>query len=114
MGPGQGLNIGAGAGECVWAATGTKVTVGWQWGLEGAECPCCCRRITWGKYMNCGQTCIAPDYILCEPSIQSQVVENIKATLQVSAEALVLWPLSPRRCQFVTRRPRSRGRAAGE
>ncbi|XP_068766626.1 aldehyde dehydrogenase family 3 member A2 [Struthio camelus] len=24
-----------------------------------------CRRITWGKYMNCGQTCIAPDYILC-------------------------------------------------
>ncbi|KAI6074401.1 Fatty aldehyde dehydrogenase isoform X2 [Aix galericulata] len=41
-----------------------------------------CRRITWGKYMNCGQTCIAPDYILCEPSIQSQVVENIKATLQ--------------------------------
>uniref|UniRef100_G3US35 Aldehyde dehydrogenase n=1 Tax=Meleagris gallopavo TaxID=9103 RepID=G3US35_MELGA len=41
-----------------------------------------CRRITWGKYMNCGQTCIAPDYILCHPSIQSQVVENIKATLQ--------------------------------
>ncbi|NXC42677.1 AL3A2 dehydrogenase, partial [Penelope pileata] len=41
-----------------------------------------CRRITWGKFMNCGQTCIAPDYILCHPSIQSQVVENIKATLQ--------------------------------
>ncbi|KAM6049201.1 aldehyde dehydrogenase family 3 member A2 isoform 1-T4 [Chlamydotis macqueenii] len=41
-----------------------------------------CRRITWGKYMNCGQTCIAPDYILCDASIQSKVVENIKATLQ--------------------------------
>ncbi|NXQ95815.1 AL3A2 dehydrogenase, partial [Sagittarius serpentarius] len=41
-----------------------------------------CRRITWGKYMNCGQTCIAPDYVLCDPSIQSKVVENIKATLQ--------------------------------
>uniref|UniRef100_A0A8C6IVZ0 Aldehyde dehydrogenase n=1 Tax=Melopsittacus undulatus TaxID=13146 RepID=A0A8C6IVZ0_MELUD len=41
-----------------------------------------CRRITWGKYMNCGQTCIAPDYILCNPSIQSSVVENIKASLQ--------------------------------
>ncbi|XP_064324087.1 aldehyde dehydrogenase family 3 member A2 isoform X1 [Phalacrocorax carbo] len=41
-----------------------------------------CRRIAWGKYMNCGQTCIAPDYILCDPSIQSKVVENIKATLQ--------------------------------
>ncbi|NWI26836.1 AL3A2 dehydrogenase, partial [Sula dactylatra] len=41
-----------------------------------------CRRITWGKYLNCGQTCIAPDYILCDPSIQSKVVENIKVTLQ--------------------------------
>ncbi|XP_035416766.1 aldehyde dehydrogenase family 3 member A2-like isoform X2 [Cygnus atratus] len=41
-----------------------------------------CRRIAWGKYVNCGQTCLAPDYVLCEPSIQSQVVEYIKATLQ--------------------------------
>ncbi|XP_054857630.1 aldehyde dehydrogenase family 3 member A2 isoform X2 [Eublepharis macularius] len=40
-----------------------------------------CRRITWGKYMNCGQTCIAPDYILCDPSIEGQVVEAIKKTL---------------------------------
>ncbi|XP_028390231.1 aldehyde dehydrogenase family 3 member A2 isoform X1 [Phyllostomus discolor] len=37
-----------------------------------------CRRIAWGKYMNCGQTCIAPDYILCEPCIQNQVVQKIK------------------------------------
>lgn len=52
------------------------------------------RRITWGKYMNCGQTCIAPDYILCDPSIQSKVVENIKATLKVREESLVLGRLS--------------------
>lgn len=44
--------------------------------------------------MNCGQTCIAPDYILCDPSIQSKVVENIKATLKVREESLVLWRLS--------------------
>ncbi|XP_012679555.2 aldehyde dehydrogenase family 3 member A2-like [Clupea harengus] len=36
-----------------------------------------CRRITWGKYVNCGQTCIAPDYILCEPSIQDRVIDEI-------------------------------------
>ncbi|XP_062408298.1 aldehyde dehydrogenase family 3 member A2-like [Sardina pilchardus] len=36
-----------------------------------------CRRITWGKYVNCGQTCIAPDYILCEPSIQDRVIQEI-------------------------------------
>ncbi|KAG7470516.1 hypothetical protein MATL_G00114680 [Megalops atlanticus] len=41
-----------------------------------------CRRITWGKFANCGQTCIAPDYILCEPSIQDRVVEEIGRTLQ--------------------------------
>ncbi|KAK2828199.1 hypothetical protein Q5P01_019233 [Channa striata] len=41
-----------------------------------------CRRITWGKYSNCGQTCIAPDYILCEPSIQDQVIEEIKKSVK--------------------------------
>ncbi|XP_029026372.1 aldehyde dehydrogenase family 3 member A2-like isoform X2 [Betta splendens] len=41
-----------------------------------------CRRITWGKFVNCGQTCIAPDYILCEPSIQSRVVGEIKKSIK--------------------------------
>ncbi|XP_066534253.1 aldehyde dehydrogenase family 3 member A2 [Hoplias malabaricus] len=41
-----------------------------------------CRRITWGKFTNCGQTCIAPDYILCHPSIQNRVIEEIRMTLQ--------------------------------
>ncbi|XP_025776248.1 fatty aldehyde dehydrogenase isoform X3 [Puma concolor] len=41
-----------------------------------------CRRIAWGKYMNCGQTCIAPDYVLCEPSLQNQVVQKIKETVK--------------------------------
>ncbi|KAM4627827.1 aldehyde dehydrogenase family 3 member A2a [Polymixia lowei] len=41
-----------------------------------------CRRITWGKFVNCGQTCIAPDYILCEPCIQSQVIEEIRKSIK--------------------------------
>ncbi|XP_061074256.1 aldehyde dehydrogenase family 3 member A2-like [Conger conger] len=41
-----------------------------------------CRRIAWGKFTNCGQTCIAPDYILCEPSIQATVVEEIRKSVQ--------------------------------
>ncbi|XP_030632991.1 aldehyde dehydrogenase family 3 member A2 [Chanos chanos] len=41
-----------------------------------------CRRVTWGKYANCGQTCIAPDYVLCDPGIQDQVIEGIRQTLQ--------------------------------
>lgn len=37
--------------------------------------------------MNSGQTCAAPDYILCDPSIQSQIVEKLKKSLKVSAGA---------------------------
>lgn len=42
------------------------------------------RRIAWGKFMNSGQTCVAPDYILCDPSIQNQIVEKLKKSLNVS------------------------------
>ncbi|KAM8818950.1 aldehyde dehydrogenase, dimeric NADP-preferring-like [Rhynchonycteris naso] len=46
-----------------------------------------CRRIAWGKFMNSGQTCVAPDYILCDPSIQNQVVEKlIKAVKEFYGE----------------------------
>lgn len=41
-----------------------------------------CRRIAWGKYTNCGQTCIAPDYILCDPSIQDRVIEEIRKSVK--------------------------------
>ncbi|XP_037022245.2 aldehyde dehydrogenase, dimeric NADP-preferring isoform X2 [Artibeus jamaicensis] len=41
-----------------------------------------CRRIAWGKYMNSGQTCVAPDYILCDPSIQNQLVEKLKKSVK--------------------------------
>ncbi|MFN8135761.1 MAG: aldehyde dehydrogenase family protein [Bacteroidales bacterium] len=31
---------------------------------ETANIPLAARRIVWGKFINCGQTCIAPDYVL--------------------------------------------------
>lgn len=39
------------------------------------------KRILWGKLMNLGQTCIAPDYILCNKEIQGQVIEAAKKIL---------------------------------
>ena len=37
------------------------------------------KRIVFGKFLNCGQTCVAPDYILCERSIKDAfVAEAIK------------------------------------
>ena len=35
------------------------------------------KRIVFGKYLNCGQTCVAPDYILCHESVKEQLVEEI-------------------------------------
>ena len=31
------------------------------------------RRIVFGKFLNCGQTCVAPDYLLCDESIAAQL-----------------------------------------
>ncbi|WP_312343083.1 aldehyde dehydrogenase [Chryseobacterium binzhouense] len=35
------------------------------------------KRIVWGKFLNAGQTCVAPDYLLVEESIQEQFVETL-------------------------------------
>lgn len=34
------------------------------------------KRILWGKFANCGQTCVAPDYILCSKEIQEKFVHQ--------------------------------------
>ncbi|KAF6216197.1 hypothetical protein GE061_000537 [Apolygus lucorum] len=39
-------------------------------------------RILWGKLANAGQTCIAPDYILCTPDVQDDFIKAAKETLQ--------------------------------
>lgn len=35
------------------------------------------KRIVFGKYLNCGQTCVAPDYILCHESVKDQLIQEI-------------------------------------
>ena len=35
------------------------------------------KRIIWSKYINCGQTCIAPDYLVVQKSIKSILVNNL-------------------------------------
>lgn len=36
------------------------------------------KRIVFGKFLNCGQTCVAPDYILCPKELQEKLVEALK------------------------------------
>ncbi|RTE87743.1 MULTISPECIES: aldehyde dehydrogenase family protein [Gammaproteobacteria] len=40
------------------------------------------RRIVWGKFMNAGQTCIAPDYILVEKSVHEALTQALKAAIK--------------------------------
>ncbi|XP_062529802.1 aldehyde dehydrogenase isoform X2 [Bombyx mori] len=40
------------------------------------------KRILWGKFINVGQTCIAPDYVLCTKEVQNKFLEASKKVLK--------------------------------
>ena len=40
------------------------------------------KRIVFGKYLNCGQTCVAPDYIYCHRSVKDKLVSEVKKQIQ--------------------------------
>lgn len=45
--------------------------------LHDADTAVTAKRIVFGKFLNCGQTCIAPDYIYCHSSIKDKLISNI-------------------------------------
>ncbi|MDZ8066153.1 MAG: aldehyde dehydrogenase [Nostoc sp. DedQUE08] len=40
------------------------------------------RRITWGKFINAGQTCIAPDYLLVNKTIKKDLIDGLEKSLK--------------------------------
>jgi len=36
------------------------------------------KRLVWGKFVNAGQTCIAPDYLLVHSSVKKQLISDLK------------------------------------
>ncbi len=40
------------------------------------------KRIVFGKFLNCGQTCVAPDYIYCDKTIVSKLIAAIKYEIE--------------------------------
>ncbi len=40
------------------------------------------KRIVWGKFLNTGQTCVAPDYLLVEESVKEQFLEMLRKYIQ--------------------------------
>lgn len=49
---------------------------------ESADIRLTARRIVFGKYLNCGQTCVAPDFILCHKSIQDKLLQELKLQVE--------------------------------
>lgn len=45
---------------------------------ETANLDVAAKRIVWGKFLNAGQTCVAPDYILADKKIEAALLERLK------------------------------------
>ena len=45
---------------------------------ETANIKLAAKRIVWGNFINAGQTCIAPDYLLVQKDIKSDLIEHLK------------------------------------
>jgi aldehyde dehydrogenase (NAD+) len=45
---------------------------------ESANLSIVAKRVMWGKSVNAGQTCIAPDYVVCTKATQDKLVEEFK------------------------------------
>lgn len=50
---------------------------------ETAKIPLAAKRIVFGKFLNCGQTCVAPDYILCHESIKEDLLRELKNQIEI-------------------------------
>ena len=45
---------------------------------KDADIAIAAKRIVWGKFLNCGQTCVAPDYLLVHRDVKAVLMSKIK------------------------------------
>jgi len=45
---------------------------------DDADIELTARRVVWGKFINSGQTCVAPDYILISPAVKDEFIEALR------------------------------------
>lgn len=50
---------------------------------ESADIAVSARRIVWGKYLNAGQTCVAPDYVICHKKVKSKLIRALKKEIAI-------------------------------
>lgn len=49
---------------------------------ESANLPVAARRIAWGKWLNAGQTCVAPDYVLVKDTLKPIFIEELNKAIR--------------------------------
>ncbi len=49
---------------------------------ETADIPLAARRIVFGKFLNCGQTCVAPDHVYCHEAVRKQFATAVLAEIK--------------------------------
>ncbi len=47
------------------------------------------RKIAWGKFLNCGQICIAPDYLLVDEAVRDVFLEKLRAAIAPQTGVMV-------------------------
>ncbi len=60
------------------------------------------KRLVWGKMINLGQACIAPDYIMCSKKTEEKIVSGIRSRIRNWYGDKV--EASPDLCRIVTER----------
>jgi aldehyde dehydrogenase (NAD+) len=48
---------------------------------ETADLEISAKRIVWGKFVNAGQTCVAPDYLLVKDTIRDEFLDHLKTAI---------------------------------
>ncbi|MDR1865229.1 MAG: aldehyde dehydrogenase [Bacteroidales bacterium] len=48
---------------------------------DSADLPIAAKRIIWGKMLNAGQTCVAPDYVIVHHSVRQQLIDQLKRVI---------------------------------
>lgn len=49
---------------------------------ETADLTAAARRIAFGKFLNAGQTCVAPDYLLCQESVKEALIQELQKVIR--------------------------------
>ncbi|MGH9061918.1 MAG: aldehyde dehydrogenase family protein, partial [Acidimicrobiales bacterium] len=49
---------------------------------QDADLEVAARRIAWGKFVNAGQTCVAPDYVLCHRDVEEELVGGLARAIR--------------------------------